>query len=170
MKNIPLEFRGTPLSENDFAEHHILFSFDTLNGQFGWDTGIAIGKYLEGLKNGVIYGVYCASCRKIMVPPRVVCEWCYRPTIQYIPLEDSGTVNTFSICYVTWDVQRLKIPVIPAVIDLDSASPNHGILHKLGEISPDDVKIGMRVKAVWKPAKKRIGAITDIEYFKPIKE
>jgi len=32
------------------------------------------------------------------------------------------------------------------------------------------VKFGMKVKAVWKPKEERVGAITDIKYFKPLKE
>jgi uncharacterized OB-fold protein len=40
----------------------------------------------------------------------------------------------------------------------------------LGEVDPDHVKIGMRVKAVWKPEEDREGAITDILYFKPFEE
>jgi uncharacterized OB-fold protein len=87
---------------------------------------------------------------------------------KYVPLQDTGTVNTYSLCYVTWDVQRIKIPEIPAVIEIDGASPLHGIMHMLGEIDPAKVHIGMRVKAVWKPAEERQGAITDIIYFKPI--
>jgi probable rRNA maturation factor len=43
----------------------------------------------------------------------------------------------------------------------------HGILHLLGEVEPKDVEIGMKVEAVWKPAKEREGAITDIRYFRP---
>jgi len=43
-------------------------------------------------------------------------------------------------------------------------------MHKLGEVDPEKVYIGMRVKAVWKPAEERQGAITDILYFKPIEE
>jgi hypothetical protein len=43
-------------------------------------------------------------------------------------------------------------------------------MHKLGEVEPDEVKIGMRVQAVWKPEGDREGSITDILYFKPIKE
>jgi len=90
--------------------------------------------------------------------------------LDYVPLLDTGTINTFSLCYVTWDVQRIKTPEIPAVIEIDGASPLHGIMHKLGEIKPEQVAIGMRVQAVWKSAQDREGAITDIKYFKPIKE
>ena len=88
----------------------------------------------------------------------------------YQALEDTGTVNTFSLCYVTWDVKRIKEPELPAVIEIDGASPLHGIMHKLGEVKPEDVYIGMRVQAVWKPEDERQGAITDILYFKPLTE
>lgn len=164
------EYPGTPLSENDFDEQNILFVHDELRAEYAWDTGEAIGKYLAGLKEGVIYGARCRTCRKVVVPPRTVCEWCFRPMGEFVPLEDTGTVNTFSLCYVTWDVQRIKDPEMPAVIEIDGAAPLHGIMHKLGEVEPDDVHIGMRVQAVWKPAEEREGAITDILYFKPIEE
>jgi len=163
-------FPGTPLSEKDFVAGNILFNYDSLNGEFAWDTGIAIGQYLASLKDGVILGSRCSTCRKIVVPPRTVCEWCYRPMKEYIPLQDTGTVVTFSLCYVTWDVQRIEEPEIPAVIEIDGASPMHGIMHMLGGIASSEVRIGMRVKAVWRPENERQGSITDILYFAPIKE
>lgn len=165
-----LEYPGTPLSEQDFKDQNVLFAHDELRAKFAWDTGAAIGKYLAGLKEGVIYGGHCRTCRRVVVPPRTVCEWCFRPMDEYVSLEDTGTVNTFSLCYVTWDVQRIQDPEIPAVIEIDGASPLHGIMHKLGEVEPDQVHVGMRVQAVWKPAEEREGAITDIRYFKPIEE
>ena len=164
------KFPGTPLGEEAFTERGVLFNYDELKGDFAWDTGIAIGTYLAGLKAGVILGARCSTCRRIVVPPRIVCEWCFRPMEEYVPLRDTGTVNTFSLCYVTWDVHRIKEPEIPAVIEIDGASPLHGIMHMLGEVDPQIVHIGMRVKAVWRPANERAGAITDILYFKPVEE
>ena len=163
-------FPGTPLREVDFKEGKILYRYDEMNGQYAWDTGIGIGSYLAALKEGVLLGSYCRSCRRTVVPPRTVCEWCFRPMNSYAPLKNTGTVNTFSLCYITWDLKRIKEPEISAVIEIDGASPLHGIMHKLGEVDPEDVYIGMRVQAVWKPADEREGAITDILYFKPIKE
>ncbi|MCK4897223.1 MAG: Zn-ribbon domain-containing OB-fold protein [Anaerolineales bacterium] len=162
------KYPGTPLSEKDFAEGNILFNYDELKGDFAWDTGVAIGRYLASLKEGIILGSHCSTCRKTVVPPRTVCEWCFRPMDEFVPLQDTGTVNTFSLCYVTWDVKRIKEPEIPAVIEIDGASPLHGIMHMLDEVDPQAVHIGMRVKAVWKPAEERQGSITDILYFKPI--
>ncbi len=163
-------FPGTPLSEDDFATGQVLHNFDQLHGYYAWDTGIAIGQYLAALKEGYLLGARCATCRKVVVPPRSVCEWCFRPMDEFVPLQDTGTVNTFSLCYVTWDVQRIQIPEIPAVIEIDGASALHGILHKLDEVDPQKVRIGMRVRAVWKPANERTGSVTDIQYFKPVEE
>ena len=164
------ELPGTPLHEKDFAEGKILFVHDELRGEYAWDTGIAIGRYLAAFKEGFLLGARCDHCRKTVIPPRTVCEWCFRPMTTYVPLKNTGTVNTFSLCYVTWDVKRIEEPEIPAVIDIDGASPGHGIMHLLGEVDPDKVRIGMRVEAVWKPADEREGAVTDILYFKPIEE
>lgn len=164
------EFPGTALSEKDFETGKVLVHQDEMKAHYAWDTGIAIGQYLAGLQQGVILGARCRHCRKIVVPPRLVCEWCFRPMDEFVPLQDTGTVNTYSLCYVTWDMRRLTEPEIPAVIEIDGASPLHGILHKLDEVDPQHVRIGMRVQAVWKPAEQRQGAITDILYFKPLKE
>jgi uncharacterized OB-fold protein len=57
----------------------------------------------------------------------------------------------------------------PAVIELDGAGNDQGILHLIDEIEPYDLKIGMKVKAVWRKPEERIGAITDIKHFKVVK-
>jgi uncharacterized OB-fold protein len=88
---------------------------------------------------------------------------------EWVYLEDHGTVNTYSITYVRWDMVRVEEPLIPAVIDIAGASKGIGIMHLLGEVDPKEVRIGMTVNAVWKPAAERIGAITDIKYFRPVK-
>lgn len=163
-------YPGTSLSEQDIRQGKVLSLHDKMPADFSWDTGIAIGRYLAGLKDGILLGSHCKHCHKTVVPPRIVCEWCFNPMDHFLPLSDSGIVNTFSLCYVTWDVQRIKEPETPAVIDIDGASPLHGIMHKLGEVDPEEISIGMRVKAVWKSAEQREGAITDILYFKPNSE
>jgi len=170
MPKIIDELPGTPLSETDFSENKVLHRFDSLAGYFAWDKGIAIDRYLRGLRDGVLVGTHCNSCRRTVIPPRTVCEWCFRPMNEYVNLSDTGTINTFSLCYVTWDVKRIEEPEIPAVIEIDGASPMHGIMHMIGEIDPKRVAIGLRVKAVWKPTDEREGAITDILYFKPIED
>lgn len=158
------------LRQKEIDSGHVLSEKWDPNARYAWDAGVAIGRYLEELKGGRLIGRRCDRCRRTVIPPRMFCEVCFRPTDDWVVLQNTGTVRTFSLCYVTWDMKRLVEPQIPAVIDIDGASKGMGIMHMLGEVNPDDVKIGLRVQAVWKPASERQGDITDILYFKPLQE
>lgn len=163
-----MKFLGTGLKDEEIREKKVCLTYWRAEAKYAWDCGIAIGKYLAGLKEGKILGVNCERCGRIMVPPRIFCEECFRTIDSWVELKDTGKVNTFSLCYITWNVKTLKEPQIPAVIEIDGATPGYGIMHLLGEVKPEVVKIGMKVKAVWKKEEEREGAITDILYFKPI--
>ncbi|MGH2712001.1 MAG: Zn-ribbon domain-containing OB-fold protein [Actinomycetota bacterium] len=163
----PTSFLGPRyLREKEFREAVGAVDF-AVDARYAWDAGIAVGEYLRGLKRGVILGRECRNCRRILVPPRMFCEECFRPTDRWIEVEDTGTVNTFSICYIRWDMVPLKDPEIPFVLDIDGATPGMGFMHKLGEVRPDDVRVGLEVEAVWKPEGEREGSILDIQYFRP---
>ncbi len=164
------EFPGVYLKESDFQEGRILFTEWDPNAQYAWDAGVAIGRYLRELKEGRLIGVHCHQCRRIVIPPRNFCEWCFRPMDEWVYLPDTGTVNTFSLCYVTWDMQYLDEPEIPAVIDIDGTNPSVGIMHKLSEVNLNQITIGMKVRAVWKPPEEREGSILDIKHFRPAEE
>ncbi len=162
------KFPGTSLKEAAFENGEVLFTEWDPNAQYAWDAGVAIGRYLRELKEGRLVGVHCKVCRRTVIPPRNFCEWCFRPMDEWVTLPDTGTVNTFSLCYVTWDMRSLDQPEIPAVIDIDGTHPAAGILHLLGDVDPQEVRIGMKVQAVWKPPEEREGSIRDIRYFRPV--
>ena len=160
-----MKLAGTEYKPGEAILHHYKAYL-----RYAWSHGAALSRFFEELKNGRIVGRRCYRCRRVIVPPRMYCEECFRPTDEWVLLKDTGTVLTFSICYVGTDASRLKEPQIPAVIEIDGASKNMGILHILGEVEPSKVRIGMRVKAVWKPPEERTGDITDIKWFRPIEE
>ena len=159
---------GTSLKEEDIERQKVLTTVYHPRTKYSWATGIAIGEFLGGLKQGVLIGSKCNHCERIVVPPRIFCELCFRRTQDWVKLPDTGVVNTYSISYITTDTTRVKTPKIPAVIQIDGTS-HAGFLHLIGEAKPDDVKIGLPVKAVWKEPAKREGSITDIAYFELIR-
>jgi acetyl-CoA C-acetyltransferase len=158
--------RATALSDQAFrgasgaVEHR-------LDVEYAWDPGAAIGAFLDGLQDGRIVATTCSSCGRTLVPPRAFCERCFRPIDGRVDVAAVGTVETFSICNVTWDMRPLDEPELPAVIRLHDASDG-GLLHVLGEVAPDDVRIGMEVEAVWRRDTERTGSILDIDHFRPI--
>jgi uncharacterized OB-fold protein len=165
-KSEPKVVRGTQVDADQGRSFSILYTPEL---RYAFDTGEAMGRYLAEFKQGRLIARRCRACDRVMIPPRMFCELCFRPTDDWVYLKDTGKVNTFSLCYVSWDVRRLKRPEIPAVIEIDGASAGMGILHLIRRVRPADVKVGMRVGAVWKRPSKRIGSITDIDYWKPLK-
>ena len=164
------EYRGTYYGRKELEEGLVPAFHDRPYALYAWATGVAMGRFLAELKNGRIIGRRCRRCGRVLVPPRMFCEFCFRPTDEWAYVADTGTVLTYSVSYLGPAAERLKEPIVIAVIQLDGASPGMGILHKLGEVKPEEVHVGMRVKAVWKAPEEREGAITDIAYFRPLKE
>lgn len=161
---------STPVDSRQLARGKIFTTNYTPKLRYRWDTGEGIGRYLGELKRGRLIARRCDGCQRILIPPRMFCERCFRPTDEWIYVNDTGKVLTFSLCYVTWNVRRLKQPLIPAVIEIDGASAGMGILHLLKKVPPKKVRVGMRVRAVWRPPAERRGSITDILYWRPATE
>jgi len=164
----PPYVEGREIDLEDIEKKTVTYVEDHPDIRYQFTAGQAISKFLKGLRDGKILATKCSKCRRVMVPPRAFCELCFKPTDEWVELRDTGTVETFSISYIDPDAKPLDEPEIVAVISIDGASPKMGILHKLGEVEPDKVYIGMKVRAVWKPEGEREGMITDIKYWKPL--
>ncbi len=164
----PPEAIGTPIKEEDLKKGKVTYYKDHPDIRYAWTAGQAISRFLNELKKGRLIATKCNECGRIMFPPRIFCELCFKPIDDWVYVKDTGVVQTFSISYIDPDARPLPEPIIVAVIAVDGASPKMGIMHILGEVKPEDVYIGMKVKAVWKDEKEREGAITDIKYWKPV--
>jgi len=168
MSELIKEWPGVVLSKSDIEQKKVLWTEWHPKFEYAYDCGIGYARYFAELKKGRIIGTKCKKCGRILLPARVFCEWCFRIVDEWVYLKDTGMVNTFSICYTDWLARKIEKPELPAMIEVDG-SGGVAIMSKLGEVDPKDIRIGMRVKAVWKPKAERIGAITDIKYWKPLK-
>jgi uncharacterized OB-fold protein len=82
-----------------------------------------------------------------------------------VEVSDKGTVISFTEVFYKEPVQPpIAAPFVYGIIQLDGADT--GMVHFIGGVNPQDIKIGMRVQAVFKD--KREGSILDIDYFKPV--
>lgn len=72
-----------------------------------------------------------------------------------------------TVAYVNVDGPKLKKPIIWTKIKIDNV--HGGFVHKLDEVDPKNLEIGMHVEAVFKDKKERVGSMLDIKYFKPVK-
>lgn len=119
---------------------------------------------LELRDNKRIMGAKCPNCSRVYVPPRSCCYVCFQPMVDWVEVHDEGTLVTFTITYEREPAYPRKVPFAYGVIKLDGADTN--IVHIIDEVNPHNLKIGMRLKAVFK--EERVGSIMDIKHFKPI--
>jgi uncharacterized OB-fold protein len=103
--------------------------------------------YLRGLAEGRLIGQRCGTCGKVYVPPRGTCPADGVPITEEVELPDSGTVTTFCIVNVGYPGQRVAPPYVAAAVLLDGA--DIAFQHLILGCDPGDVRMGMRVRAVW---------------------
>ncbi|UCB59940.1 MAG: Zn-ribbon domain-containing OB-fold protein [Candidatus Bathyarchaeota archaeon] len=145
---------------------HMLHWPGHMETDYIYTQGIAGEKFFSEIKeNEKIYGGRCNHCGQVFVPPRLYCERCFRKIAEWRNLGSKGVVYTFTVVYIDIDGAKLDEPIMYALITFDGAEG--GLIHRLGEIKPHEVQIGMPVEAVFRPQAERTGSINDIRYFKP---
>ncbi len=105
--------------------------------------------YLRGLAEGRLTGRRCPACGKVYTPSRGTCPVDGVPADEEVELPDTGTVTTFSIVNVAYPGQQVKPPYVAAAVLLDGA--DIAFQHLILGCEPGEVRIGMRVRAVWRP-------------------
>ncbi|MGI9125850.1 MAG: Zn-ribbon domain-containing OB-fold protein, partial [Mycobacterium sp.] len=121
--------------------------------------------YLRALQQGTLVGGRTGDDGKVYFPPREADPATGRELDQFVELPDKGTVTTFAIINIPFPGQRIKPPYVAAYILLDGA--DIPFLHLVTEIDAADVRMGMRVQAVWKPREEWGLGIDNIEHFRP---
>lgn len=124
--------------------------------------------FFRGLSEGRILGQRCPACRKVYVPPRPACPVDGVPTEGEIELSDTGTVTTFCVVNVPFLGQKITPPYVSAYILLDGA--DIALQHLILDIPAEEVRMGLRVKAVWKPREEWGTTIENISHFAPTGE
>jgi uncharacterized protein len=125
-------------------------------------------QYLLGLTEGRLLGQRCPVCRKVYIPPRGACPVDGVPTEETVELPDRGVVTTFCIVNVPFYGQKITPPYVAAYVLLDGA--DIAFLHLVLECPAEEVRMGMRVEAVWRPREEWEPALQNIEYFRPTGE
>ena len=132
--------------------------------------GETYARFLEGMKQKKILGNVCPACNGLYVPPRPFCDKCLEQPTKWIETDGMATLVTFSVALV-------QLPGLPEVYPITGmikvGNSVTNFLHFVAGIEYDDraelvdkVKIGMKLRPVWK--EERIGDILDLDYFEPV--
>ncbi|GGN84218.1 DNA-binding protein [Nocardia rhizosphaerihabitans] len=121
--------------------------------------------YLRGLAEGKLIGGRSEAGGRVYFPPRGANPTDGTPTDDLVELPDKGTVTTFCIVNVPFLGQRIKPPYVAAYVLLDGA--DIPFLHLVLGCEASEVRMGMRVEAVWKPREEWGHALANIDHFRP---
>jgi uncharacterized OB-fold protein len=112
-----------------------------------------------------ILGVRCEKCNKVFVPPREYCEKCLSKLDEsWVELSNEGVITNYTV--VNYNDKHLprRAPYILALIKVDGADTPFP--HIVEGIDVEDVKVGMKVKAVF--AEETTNTIRDLDHFEPL--
>jgi len=127
--------------------------------------GLAGERFFRAIKDeGRILGTRCPECEITYVPATLFCERCMAELTEWVDVGDTGEVHTYTVLFEDLDGNPLPEPEIVAFVRMGDG----GLVHRLAEVEPDELYIGMMVRPVFKPPEERVGSILDILYFRPL--
>ena len=136
--------------------------------KYNFTAGTAPARFLTQVKKGVLTGQRCPRCANVYAPPRGSCAACGVATEEDVVLSNKATVESFTIVAIPIPNNPIKPPYIIANLVLDGA--NISFIHLMSECVNEEVHIGQRVEAVWKPEEEWGYAMDNIRYFRPLDE
>lgn len=138
---------------------------------YEWSIGLYGSRFFQEIKeHGRFVGIRCNGCGTVYVPPRRVCGPCFKELTELVPLSDTGVITAFSVVnYPFIDPNtgsQRPIPYTYGYIKLDGADSIFS--HIINEMDLSRIKVGMKVRAVFKDVAQMEGNIQDILYFEII--
>jgi len=163
-----VEERGTSVSKPLHEAEAVTRIVSPVRLAYDYAASPEESKFFRGLAEGRILGQRCPTCQKVYVPPRGACPVDGVPTTDEVELPDKGTVTTYCIVNVPFLGQKITPPYVSAYVLLDGA--DIAFLHLILDAEADEVRMGMRVEAVWKPRDEWGTTIENISHFRPTGE
>lgn len=135
-----------------------------LNFPYRYFVGKFAKRFFDELRDSCrIMGLKCRRCKKIIVPPRKSCIFCFELLKDWVELGKRGKIITYTIVNYSEPHHPHSPPVVLGIIKLDGSDT--GLCHLIDNSFADSLKIGMEVEAVFK--QERSGNIMDIKFFRP---
>ncbi|HEY7485557.1 MAG TPA: OB-fold domain-containing protein [Streptosporangiaceae bacterium] len=140
---------------------------DPSRAEYRLRPGRALDRFLEGIAEGRFLGHRCDVCGKVYVPMKGMCPADGVPTTAEVEVADAGTVTTYAVNNIP-DPRAPSVPFVSAYILLDGA--DIAMVALVAGVPADEVRMGMRVKAVWRPRDEWGPTMQNIKWFEPTGE
>lgn len=105
----------------------------------------------------------CPRCATVNFHPKPWCVECGERDLKWTEMKPEGEVYSYTVSrtvamnYLGWEEE---LPVLMCLIDIDGGARMYA---QVTDVSPDDIHVGMRVRAYFEPISEEAG----IPKFKP---
>ena len=144
-----------------YVDSHVRLPYHYVAGDYR-------ARQLRAFKDKKILGSRCAKTGKVFIPPIVNSPESFAPCTEFVEVADRGVITTFCVVNIPVIGREIELPYVAASVALDGADIS--IFAAIQECKPGQVRMGLRVEAVWKPDGERQGNHEDILYFRPTGE
>ena len=132
---------------------------------YEYTAGVAQSKFLLALEQKRLIGQRCPVTQHVYVPSRGASPESGLPTEGEVELAHAGTVTTYCIVNVQFYGQAMEVPYVSAHVLADGADiPLFGLIQ---EIDPSEIRMGLRVEAVWVPDDELEPSLENIKWWRP---
>ena len=115
-------------------------------------------EFWEGARRGELRIQHCTTCGKHQHYPRMLCSHCGEDTLEWITASGTGTVYSFTTIRQNGVPPfNERVPFVVATVDLDEDGAR--MIGAMPEVTPDEARVGMRVRAAFRPASDDIGFV-----------
>ncbi len=125
--------------------------------------GIAGDEFFRTIRDKGYFIASKCSCGKKYIPAQMYCDECFGECKEYVKVGTEGELYSYTECYYDYRGNKYDEPHLLGLVKFRDCEG--GIIHRL-KINKDEIRIGMKVEAVFKPQKQRTGSVEDILYFK----
>ena len=129
--------------------------------------GPVLGRFMSALAVRQIVGVR-GSDGRVHVPPVEYDPVTAAPLAEFVDVSDEGDVLSWTWSPRPLEGQPIDRPFAWALIRLDGA--DIAFLHIVLGCAADEVRMGMRIEAVWRPRDEWGPTLQNIDHFRPTDE
>jgi len=138
-----------------------------MEADYIYTSGVAGERFFVALRDGgKMLASRCVACNLDYLPPRLFCEDCFAELSEFVDVPPEGRVAAVTMAHLDRRGTPLSRPQVWALVTFEGI--RGGLVHRL-LVPPAKARVGLAVRAKLKARGDRVGAITDIEGFEPVR-
>jgi uncharacterized OB-fold protein len=136
--------------------------------RYDYSPGLTQTRFLRGLEHKKLLGERTVGAEDVYVTHRGIDPVTGLPTTEVVEVGPHATITAFCVVHIGFGVNAPPTPFVSALFLPDGAAVS--LYGTVGEISHEDVRIGMRVEPVWVDDDQLSTSMENIRYWRPIDE